>query len=279
MQNTFLRQLVSKIDWQEIESVYAHLSDLRSRWEPDDYDEFLIDQAITYSTAIEGSWLNPYEVIVLLHDNEWCEKPREHHLMNIDLKKAYTLAQAQAAKGTPVTVQLLQRFNAAVMHSTGSVHNVMAGTFDSSKGEFRLCGVTAGVGGPSYMNFRKVPDRIQELCEDLRTQIPRAFSLQEKYELGFTAHRRLAQTHPWFDGNGRTARLLMNYIEMTFGLFPTCVYVEDRDDYIDALRLAQSEDNPEYFMAIMAFELRRALKQEIRRLEYCQKHQQGWVWI
>ena len=30
-----------------------------------------------------------------------------------------------------------------LMRTTGSVHSVMGGSFDSSKGEFRLCGVTA----------------------------------------------------------------------------------------------------------------------------------------
>ena len=33
----------------------------------------------------------------------------------------------------------------------------LQGSFDSSKGEFRLCGVTADVGGHSYMNYLKVP--------------------------------------------------------------------------------------------------------------------------
>ena len=46
-----------------------------------------------------------------------------------------------------------------LMRTTGSVHSVMGGSFDSSKGEFRLCGVTAGVGGHSYMNYLKVPAR------------------------------------------------------------------------------------------------------------------------
>ena len=45
------------------------------------------------------------------------------------------------------------------MRITGSVYNVMGGSFDSSKGEFRLCGVTAGVGGCSYMSYPKVPAR------------------------------------------------------------------------------------------------------------------------
>ena len=44
----------------------------------------------------------------------------------------------------------------------------MGGSFDSSKGEFRLCGVTAGVGGHSYMNYLKVPVKVDELCAILQ---------------------------------------------------------------------------------------------------------------
>jgi hypothetical protein len=56
----------------------------------------------------------------------------------------------KAEKKTPITTAFLQELNALVMKSTGSVTQVLGGAFDSSKGEFRLCGVTAGLGGESY---------------------------------------------------------------------------------------------------------------------------------
>lgn len=37
-------------------------------------------------------------------------------------------------------------------------------------------------------------------------------TFRERYELSFNAHLNLVTVHPWVDGNGRTARLLMNYI-------------------------------------------------------------------
>lgn len=33
------------------------------------------------------------------------------------------------------------------MRTTGSVHNIMSGYFYSSKGEYRLYGITSGIGG------------------------------------------------------------------------------------------------------------------------------------
>ena len=41
----------------------------------------------------------------------------------------------------------------------------------------------------------------------------------EQYELSFNAHLNLATIHPWVDGNERTARLLMNYIQFYYRLF------------------------------------------------------------
>jgi hypothetical protein len=48
------------------------------------------------------------------------------------------------------------------------VHNVAGGSFDSSKGEFRLCSVTVGMGGRSYMSYQKVSAKLEELCAILR---------------------------------------------------------------------------------------------------------------
>lgn len=109
--------------------------------------------------------------------------------------------------------------NAMLMRTTGSVHSVMGGSFDSSKGEFRLCGVTAGVGGHSYMNYSKVPAKVDELCAILQEKQKKMGTFREQYELSFNAHLNLVTIHPWVDGNGRTARLLMNYIQFCYHLF------------------------------------------------------------
>jgi Fic family protein len=42
--------------------------------------------------------------------------------------------------------------------------------------------------------------------------------------------------HPWAEGNGRTARLLMNFLQFYFKIAPTKVFLDDRAEYIAALR-------------------------------------------
>jgi Fic family protein len=58
-------------------------------------------------------------------------------------------------------------------------------------------------------------------------------------DTAFAAHRRLVDTHPFNDGNGRTARLLMNLVLIRGGYPPVPVRPEDRPRYIAALNLAQ----------------------------------------
>jgi Fic family protein len=172
--------------------------------------------------------------------------------MNEDLKQAYELAKAESESLAPITPAFLKRLNAMLMRTTGSVHSVMGGSFDSSKGEFRLCGVTAGVGGHSYMNYLKVPAKVDELCAILKEKQKKVGILREQYELSFNAHLNLVTIHPWVDGNGRTARLLMNYIQFCYHLFPTKIFKEDREEYILSLRQCQNEETNQPFLDFMA---------------------------
>ena len=158
------------------------------------------------------------------------------------------------------------------MRTTGSVHNVMGGSFDSSKGEYRLCGVTAGIGGRSYMNYQKIPAKVAELCDRLQARIgTTSTAIREQYELSFNAHLNLVTIHPWVDGNGRTSRLLMNYIQFLYNLFPTKIFKEDRDGYIIALHKSQEEDSNQPFLAFMAKQLKKSLSLEIERFISSQK--------
>lgn len=58
------------------------------------------------------------------------------------------------------------------------------------------------------------------------------------------AHRRLVDIHPFIDGNGRTARLLMNLIFVNKGYCVVSIPPILRSEYISALVVAQREEHP-----------------------------------
>lgn len=57
------------------------------------------------------------------------------------------------------------------------------------------------------------------------------------------AHFKLVSIHPFVDGNGRTARLLMNLLLMQAGYPPAIVRKEDRNAYITSLEKGQTKDD------------------------------------
>lgn len=257
--------------WKELEELSQEFVKLGIS-QSVDYEKYYLYSLITHSTAIEGSTLTEIETQLLFDEGVTAKgKPLVYHLMNEDLKTAYEFTKERAEEQTQVTALFLQGLNAILMRRTGGVHNAIAGSFDSSKGEYRLCGVTAGVGGHSYMNYLKVPAKVEELCSILQERQKTVHSFREQYELSFNAHLNLVTIHPWVDGNGRTARLLMNYLQFFYKLFPTKIFKEDREEYILSLRQSQDEETNQPFLAFMAMQLKKSLTLEIERFKASQK--------
>ena len=77
-------------------------------------------------------------------------------MMNLDLKTAYEYSMQLAHQHTEFSIDMLKELSAIVMKNTGASYNTAQGSFDASKGDLRLIGVTAGIGGRSYINYQKV---------------------------------------------------------------------------------------------------------------------------
>lgn len=153
--------------------------------------------------------------------------------MNVDLKDAYLYAFKVATENPLYTPHLLEHLSSLVMRRTGSEYSTIAGKFDSSKGEFRFCNVSAGVGGKSYLTYNKVPKAAEDFCDWLNAEITKIdkTDVAACYRLSFEAHFRLVTIHP-VDGNGRTTRLVMNMIKRQLGLVPSIVTQDDKGEYI-----------------------------------------------
>jgi Fic family protein len=239
-----------------------------------DHNRFNLIAIDHHSTRIEGSTLTEVETQVLINEGRTPNgKPLEESLMVTDHHAAllFTIQNAKAKKG--LSVFLLQQINALVMKSTGKVYNTMLGTVDSSTGAFRKGNVTAGI---SYFpNF----DKVKRLTEDLIKKLNEAFSaplsVMERLNLSFDAHFNLVSIHPYYDGNGRTSRLLMNYIQAYYGLPLAIVQSENKVAYIQALIDTRQQGNIEIFREFMAGEYAFLLSQEIEKFEEMKKPSKG----
>lgn len=219
-----------------------------------DYEKFYLYSIITHSTAIEGSTVTEVEA-QLLFDEGIASSKRTilEQNMNLDLKAAYDYGRAWIRRHEDITIDSLIALAAKVMARTGGEYNTFSGTFNAAKGDLRKVNVTAGAGGRSYMNYLKVPQRLQTFCKELniRRKNVNPTDIAAIYELSFWAHYELVTIHPWVDGNGRTCRLLMNLLQMEYGVLPTKVLREDKAEYIQALIDTREQEDVNIFIDCM----------------------------
>lgn len=64
-------------------------------------------------------------------------------------------------------------------------------------------------------------------------------------------HHRFVWIHPFFDGNGRTVRLLFNLLLMKEGFPPAIILKNDRKKYYDALNLANNGDYSKLLLLVL----------------------------
>jgi Fic family protein len=259
--------------WAEIATLEQRYRDLRLD-EQVDYKKFYLYSIIAHSTAIEGSTLSERDAQLLFDEGFTKKGTIAEHLMNLDLRDAYeyaykyAVAEAGAEKQTPLSPQLLKQQNSLVMKNTGAIQTTIAGSFDSSHGDFRLCGVTAGFAGRSYMDFKKVPAMVDKLCDEVNNRLSSSLSApRDIHNLAFDAHLNLVTIHPWIDGNGRTSRLLMNMLQFRHAAIPTKIHKADKRLYIAALERSRDEESPRTFRDFMARQHLKTLREEIRNSE------------
>ena len=249
----------------ELEKLVSHYHELGIDKQID-YDKFYLYSLITHSTAIEGSTITEIENQIMFDQGISLKgKSITEQNMNLDLKNAYESAIKLAHAHTDITIDLLKRLSALVMKNTGQEYKTALGDFSSARGDLRLLNVTAGFGGRSYMNYSKVPAKLSEFCTWINKERKNYTnkSIAQLYNLSFDAHYHLVTIHPWADGNGRMARLVMNMLQFEFGLIPTKVLKDDKEEYIKTLIETRENEDLDIFREFMTATMVKNLSYDI----------------
>ncbi len=103
-------------------------------------------------------------------------------------------------------------------------------------GRLRNAGVR--ISGANFVppNAQKVPDLLDELINFVREN-PQELN---DIELATVFHHKFVWIHPFFDGNGRTVRLVMNLLLLKAGFTPAIILSIDRKKYYSALNAANN---------------------------------------
>lgn len=233
-----------------------------------DYDKFNQITISHHSTRLEGSTLTKLESEILLNN---LRTPKGKLMEEVDMVRdhanALKFVLEQASEKKKITLDLIQKVNARVLKNTGEVLNNVFGTFDLSQGVLRKWNVQNG-SGDSYPNFDKVEDRIRDLVRVVNDKMKDNLTILEATNLAFDMHYNLVALHPFGNGNGRTSRLMMNYIQVYYNLPMAIVNSEDKADYIAALRNTDQTGDKKFFNEFMHNQYKKYL------VEIIDKHNQ-----
>ena len=191
--------------------------------------EHSLDLELTFtSNAIEGNTLTAAETTLVVEKGLTIGgKPLRDHLEAIDHFEALgyvrRLARERRAIGE-LDVRNLHRL--VLLRSAPDI----AGRY-ADQGRY----VLTGAGRQAFPSPAEVPALMGAFAEWLG-------GVGDAPDAAFSAHLRLVQIHPFNDGNGRVARLLMNLMLLRGGYVPVVVRPEDRVGYLQALAAAGDDD-------------------------------------
>jgi Fic family protein len=192
------------------------------------------DLELTFtSNAIEGNTLSAAETTLVIEQGITIGgKPLKDHLEAIDHYEAILYVREIARRTVPLAELDVRNLHRLVVQRS---RPDIAGRYAD---QTRY--VLTETGRHSFPSPAEIPALMGDYARWLAGAI-------DTPQTAFDAHRRLVDIHPFNDGNGRTARLLMNLILIRGGYPLVAVRLEDRPAYVAALQRAQSGEGTEPF--------------------------------
>ena len=187
---------------------------------------------MTYnSNAIEGNSLTLRETFLIINEGVTVKgKPLKDHLEARDHHAAlqYLYELVEIDKQNTISEQLIR-----------SLHQLTTLTTDKEwAGIYRNANVIITGASHKPPDALEVPFKMEELITWLRKNQTKVHIV----ELAALLHHRFVHIHPFFDGNGRTSRLLMNVLLMQKGFPLTIILKHDRKKYYRVLAQADQRN-------------------------------------
>lgn len=206
------------------------------------------DVELTYnSNAIEGNTLTITETKVILEDGITIGKGKSlrEHLEVINHKEAIDYIEEIVSNDLDISERVIRDLH----------HLILKSIDNKNAGEYRKSNVLISGSAHRPVEHFLVKERMDELVKWYKANKDTMHPIQLAAEF----HFRYVYIHPFIDGNGRSARLLMNLILMRNGYPVTVIRNSDREEYMKALEEASTKNRLNNFIEIVAKAVDRSL--------------------
>lgn len=202
---------------------------------------------LTYSSnALEGNTLNRRQTALIVDkDLSVAGKSLTEHIEAVNHAQAIDHIWQLADKSQPQDIDA---------KTILTIHNLILNKIDDANaGRLRRVPVRVAGSRTVFPNYMRVSAMMDELVKYIQTS--RTHTCLKASQ----AHLRLVSIHPFVDGNGRTARLLMNLLLLQAGWPPAIIRKEDRLLYLRLLEDVQMNDRTEPFHIFVLQAIERSL--------------------
>ena len=190
------------------------------------------------SNAIEGNTLTLQETKMVIEEGFTIKgKSLREHFEAVNHQDAISFIESLANAGYELSEKDILETHALVLQRIEREY----------AGRYRNAGVR--ISGANFIppNALKADELMHDLVQWTRDE---ALDLHPIVKAAIF-HHRFVWIHPFFDGNGRTVRLLFNLLLMTEGYPPSIILKNDRKKYYDALNKANSGDYSKLVLLIV----------------------------
>ena len=208
---------------------------------------------LTYSSnALEGNTLDLAETKVVIEDSLTINgKPMKDHLETLGHALAFN-ELLELAKSDTITEENIK-----------NLHKIFYAKIDSDNaGNYRQKPVIVTGADVDFPLPKELDDKMKEFIEKL----PQLKEKLHAVEYAAMIHALFVNIHPFIDGNGRVARLIMNLALLQAGYNITIIPPVVRADYIRALQ-DSNHNNFQPFINFISEMVLEAQKEYLRIIE------------
>ena len=121
------------------------------------------------------------------------------------------------------------------------IHEKVVNGF-SNGGLYRNVDISIKGSNHTPPSFIKVYDRMKKYFDTINSE-----DLDVYYRIAFS-HLQLMKVHPFLDGNGRLARIVLNCVLLHFSLKPIIIHLDEKEHYFNMLEEFKVNKNIEPFI-------------------------------
>ena len=211
---------------------------------------FLKDESTKVSVKIDNELGRNFLIASnsVRHESITISGLADHYLTLLDIVEKATRNQKEYAKNNKALLlshELVKETNLSLQsHRYGEVGIGRYRYLDLNRNPVKMC-VTTTIDGEKR-NVLSIPfSKYSEVAKDMENLINwvNGTTFKEDRDIIMNIaefNARFIKIHPFVDGNGRTGRLLMNYILLSLNQPPISIPAERKQDYIQSLNYANT---------------------------------------